>query len=185
MWEGVLGFDRMGIWGHLSDGTAVNTIHSVHAISAAGNGGFGGTLGGSAGGSSGCGSAAREREAIQKARVGTGAQSRAALATPGMLPREHTYDRSGLLLTAGDRGDVRLLRSPSLVAAAPAREGDAHCDRVACARFLNEGSQAVSAGRHDRIVVRWEISEDAARAVSGSGQGSFSGTRGINPSPYR
>ena len=71
--------------------------------------------------------------------------------------RTSTYDRSGLLITAGDDGDVRLLRAPCVVAAAPARHGASHCDRVACARFLNGGRGAVSAGLYDRLVVRWDI----------------------------
>ena len=166
-------------------------LHSCHVISAAGNGGLGGTLGGSAGGrdgGGGSGSVERERQSIQRARLGGGgaaaaqagggggiigvserrSAARTSLATPGMLPREHTYDRSGLIITAGELGDVRLLRSPSLVAAAPARQGFAHCDRVACARFLNEGVHAVSVGL--RSARRpWEVRESESASVCCSG----------------
>ena len=161
----VVGFDRMGIWGHRPDGSPVTAVHSAHAIPATGRGGAAGARvpfndtphqtppphhhhGGVGGGAGGGGA---------HARVGASAASRAALATPGMLPQEHTYDRSGLLITAGDDGDVRLLRAPCVVAAAPARHGASHCDRVACARFLNGGRGAVSAGLYDRLVVRWDI----------------------------
>ena len=76
----LLGFDRMGIWGHLADGSPVSTLHSCHVISAAGNGGLGGTLGGSAGGrdgGGGSGSVERERQSIQRARLGGGGRRRA------------------------------------------------------------------------------------------------------------
>ena len=82
------------------------------------------------------------------------------------------------MLTTGDFGDVRLLRSPSIVASAPAREGHAHCERVACARFLNEGIYAVSAGRYDALLVRWEVRESENRSVCCSGVATaFPGTR--------
>ena len=60
---------------------------------------------------------------------------------------------------AGDRGDVRLLRAPCIVNAAPAREGHSHVDRVGCVRFLNGGTRAVSAGVYDRLLVLWEIEQ--------------------------
>ena len=55
-----------------------------------------------------------------------------------------------------------------MVAAAPAREGMGHCERVACARFLNEARGAVSVGRYDRLVVRWDILDDDSAAARGS-----------------
>ena len=169
----LLGFDRMGIWGQLSNGTPIATLNSCHVVSAAGNGGFGGTLGGSAGGrdgGGGSGASERERSSIERARAGLGSApgpgSARAAAAAATAP---TYDRSGLVLTAGDYGDVRLLRSPSIAASAPAREGHAHCERVACARFLNEGIHAVSAGRYDALIVRWEVREDGNHSVCCSG----------------
>ena len=65
----------------------------------------------------------------------------------------------GLLVAAGDVGDVRLLRSPCVVAEAPAREAMAHAGRVACVRFLNEGRRVVSAGQHDKVLVVWNVEE--------------------------
>ena len=65
---------------------------------------------------------------------------------------------SGLLLTAGDAGDIRLFNSPCVVAAAPCRDGRAHVGRVSSVRFLAGGaSSAVSAGETDRVVVRWVL----------------------------
>ena len=157
----VLGFDRMGIWGLRPDGSLISSINSAHVIHAAGKGGLASknipfndsihpldkaAAASAGGGRGGLGT-----------RVGAAATTRQALATPGMLPREHTYNRSGLVLTAGDDGDVRLLRAPCLVHAAPAKDGLSHCDRVASARFLDEGKGAVSAGRSDLVVVRWEV----------------------------
>ena len=114
-------------------------------------------------------------------RLSAPALSRAQLATPGMLPRESTRERSGLLLTAEDSGIVRLLRYPSLVAAAPAREGHTHCDRVACARFLRRAAGAVSVGLYDHLVVRWEVLGDGASLgsviVSGVSQGARTAAR--------
>ena len=67
-------------------------------------------------------------------------------------------------MTAGDYGDVRLLRWPSLVAAAPARSAHAHVGAVACVRFSDEGRRVLSVGRHDRLLVVWELDEaDSAR----------------------
>ena len=57
------------------------------------------------------------------------------------------------------RGQVRLLRAPCVVAAAPAREGRAHFGKVACVRFGNAGTRVVSVGRQDRLLVVWGVEE--------------------------
>jgi hypothetical protein len=95
-----------------------------------------------------------------------------------MLPHRHTHERGGLLITCGDCGEVRLLRHPCVVAAAPANEGKAHCDRVACVRFLNEGRAAVSVGKHDKVIVRWEVVEEGAERGSVIVSGVPHSTRG-------
>lgn len=75
----------------------------------------------------------------------------------------------GLLLTAGDAGRLRLFRAPCVVAAAPYREGAAHLERIAAARFVAGGRRgAVSAGSSDRLLVRWEL---VAAAEDGSRRG--------------
>ena len=187
----------MGIWGvDATSAMAARTINSVHTVAAEGGGGLGGGQGGGSGGrgvgrgggrsggrggSGAYGTCGNGGSGGGSARLSAPALSRAQLATPGMLPRENTRDRSGLLLTAEDGGVVRLLRYPSLVAAAPAREGHAHCDRVACARFLCDAAGAVSVGLYDRIVVRWEVVGDAASVgtviVSGVSQGARTAAR--------
>ena len=142
----VLGFDRMGIWGMHADHTPISAINACHAIRSEPNGDeeagkYASAYGGKVG--------------RLEARLGAAANSRAVLGTPGAI--ERTTGGTGLILTAGDRGDVRLLRLPSLVRAAPAREGLAHCDRVSCVRFLNAGTLAVSSGLYDQLIVVWEV----------------------------
>ena len=71
----------------------------------------------------------------------------------------------GLLLVGGDEGLVRLHRAPCVVADAPSRSGRAHCDRVASVRFLSDGLAAVSAGKYDGLLVRWEVSQPPRTAA--------------------
>ena len=78
---------------------------------------------------------------------------------PGMPLAPRSAAEPGLLLAAADEGDLRLYRSPCVVASAPSRDGRAHCDRLASARFLADGFSAVSAGAFDRILVRWDVSK--------------------------
>ena len=138
----LLGFDRMGIWGHHNtDNSPVITINSVHSI-----GGY----------SSNPAVVANPNTVDNRdRRLGPTATSRHLLG--GELSGTGGRSGGGLIITAGDRGEIRLLRHPSLVAAAPAREGHSHADRVGCVRFLNEGKNAVSAGVFDRVIVLWEV----------------------------
>jgi len=78
---------------------------------------------------------------------------------PGTPLAPRSAAEPGLLLAAADEGDLRLYRSPCVVASAPSRDGRAHCDRLASARFLADGFSAVSAGAFDRILVRWDVSK--------------------------
>lgn len=141
----VLGFDRMGIWGATADGVPITAINAVHAIAPEDDP------------TAACGGAAAARGGVGALPGMLGGMAGGSMVNPPKLGA--AGDGGGLIVTAGDRGEVRLLRSPCLVAAAPAREGHAHVGKVACVRFGNEGRRVLSVGLQDKLLVVWNVEE--------------------------
>ncbi|GFR46990.1 hypothetical protein Agub_g8644, partial [Astrephomene gubernaculifera] len=78
----------------------------------------------------------------------------------------HASPSGKYVLTADDRGRVRLLNFPCVVQSAPAREYGGHCSHVMNVRWGADETYAVSVGGKDRAVFQWRLLHPPAPAAS-------------------